>query len=500
MGPIRGQTRPLQPAAGIVTEPQHIDAKLNASIHNRFDVEVVDATTGEVRQRAQAENIVLNTLFANFDTALGSVYIVLGSGSGTPAVTDTTLFTPVVSKYASRITAEIESGVYRITSKIGLSETENVGVTFTEVGIGSTTKAYTHAMLKDMNGNDISITKTSTDIINIYATIFVSAQSNTFSNDSIRVMTFKNYSSVLYNIAVGSLNIIYSAVLQHGTAFGRLTDSSDMTCTYNQSHTDGSVTGTFTYSRIPAGSFNWSGGIGAIFFNDVIRYGYLSSPLVEMLCNNKSGWYTGSDVVGEAIATGDGTAKDFATAFPLIENATVYVDGIAATCTVDTQLPMQPDDCGTYFILVPEESTLSADSDGYYVYPCGPNRSSTCGTGVWYNPYYAKGIVSFVLGAYSIVIQVSDDLVTWENLASSYTANSTFSVPEAFQHKKYWKFSGNGVTKMKSNGIKSTNIHFDTAPASGAVITANYHTPVIAKDANHVFDLTVSMTVGRYSA
>ena len=44
------------------------------------------------------------------------------------------------------------------------------------------------------------------------------------------------------------------------------------------------------------------------------------------------------------------------------------------------------------------------------------------------------------------------------------------------------------------------SIHFATAPASGAVITADYHTPTIAKDTNHVFDLTVTIQLGEYSA
>ena len=62
-----------------------------------------------------------------------------------------------------------------LTRKTQLSETTAVGETITEVGIGygsSSTSLATHAMLKDMNGNPISIEKTDTDIINIYATVF----------------------------------------------------------------------------------------------------------------------------------------------------------------------------------------------------------------------------------------------------------------------------------------------------------------------------------------
>ena len=82
MGPIRGQTRPLPVEAGITPEVQHIGAKLNASIHNRFDIEVVDAETGKVRQRAQAENVILNNCWTNFKS-IWNAYIHYGKGAGT---------------------------------------------------------------------------------------------------------------------------------------------------------------------------------------------------------------------------------------------------------------------------------------------------------------------------------------------------------------------------------------------------------------------------------
>ena len=41
----------------------YANVNLNASIHNRFDVEVVDAKTGKVKQRAQAENVICDFLW-----------------------------------------------------------------------------------------------------------------------------------------------------------------------------------------------------------------------------------------------------------------------------------------------------------------------------------------------------------------------------------------------------------------------------------------------------
>jgi len=43
------------------------------------------------------------------------------------------------------------------------------------------------------------------------------------------------------------------------------------------------------------------------------------------------------------------------------------------------------------------------------------------------------------------------------------------------------------------------NIHFSTPPANGAVITADYQTPVAGKDVNHVFDYTFTLQLGEYT-
>jgi hypothetical protein len=52
---------------------------------------------------------------------------------------------------------------------------------------------------------------------------------------------------------------------------------------------------------------------------------------------------------------------------------------------------------------------------------------------------------------------------------------------------------------MTSENIKATNIHFSVPPAEGAVITADYFTKTIAKDENHVFDMTVTIQPGEYT-
>jgi hypothetical protein len=43
------------------------------------------------------------------------------------------------------------------------------------------------------------------------------------------------------------------------------------------------------------------------------------------------------------------------------------------------------------------------------------------------------------------------------------------------------------------------NVHFDVAPAVGAAITIDYTTKVVAKDANHVFDLELVFDYSEYT-
>jgi len=153
-----------------------MEVKQKINIHNRFDVEVRDVD-GNLKQEATGYNIVLDSMYnrlcggnSYFD------YIHFGTGTGTPVASGTSLFTHLGTKIGVN-----EEQVKAIPNsswkqKIVLAPEEYVGDTITEVGIAygsSSSYLVTHAMLKDSEGNPISITKTSTDVITIYATIFV---------------------------------------------------------------------------------------------------------------------------------------------------------------------------------------------------------------------------------------------------------------------------------------------------------------------------------------
>lgn len=388
MGPIRGQTRTL-PATETT---QQLKAVLDADIHNRFDIEVVDTKTGMIRQRAQAQNVVCAGFYKGIlatSTADIASVIAFGNGSGTPTAADTALFAQLGYKSRSSLTiTQINDTTWSVQTKITIAETENVGDTITEVGLATekAVRLMTHAMLKDQNGNTISIAKTATDIINIYATVFLhlgSMKGIEIIGDTINDVDYKkSMVSTLCGMWVWELAQYYTYNSNLVTYIGTTGTSVDCSAFVLSKSTD-YKSATITIPRLAADTANFPGGvrvicIRALRYGNNAKYGF-QFPL-------PASWYPGSNIVSEAIGTGDGSTTVFATDFIHATNATIYVNGVAAS----------------------------------------------------------------------------------------------------------------GVTVADADNV-TNNIAFSAAPASGAVITADYHTSVIAKDVNHVFDLTATLNFGEYT-
>lgn len=185
-------------------------------IHNRFDIEVKDVTTGEIVQKGEAENIVLDSLFTSYDylnvnEGVGTA-IAFGGGTGILDPSRENLFSHLGSKVVTRVEFvfnEPPLPSYQ-TSKIVLAPSEYVGETITEVGLGSSSsgeKVYTHALIKDSEGNPLSITKTDTQEVTIYATVYATINLEdglTASSDLLNALACGpgldnyNYSPYLY--------------------------------------------------------------------------------------------------------------------------------------------------------------------------------------------------------------------------------------------------------------------------------------------------------------
>lgn len=188
-----------------------IDTEIGVKLHNRFDIEVRDAATGELKQQARAYNIILDQMYSylcNFSEFFTRIFY--GTGTGTLDPTRTTMFAYKGGKLSELVTRTYALPISTWQQKIVLNPSEEVGTVITEVGIAATTLAnslLTHALLQDIEGNTISITKTATDIITIYATLFV-----------VLPETTTDY-SICGLISLTSNYLLH--YLLHGTPYGR---------------------------------------------------------------------------------------------------------------------------------------------------------------------------------------------------------------------------------------------------------------------------------------
>lgn len=529
---IRGTKRPLE------GDRSTIAADLRASIHNRFDIEVVDAKTGEIKNKAVAYNIICDQLWTKLLSSNPTYfnYIHYGTGTGTPDASDTQLFGffGYLSAEVEKQYLDLENGTYFMQKKVQLSETTAIGQTITEIGIAHSTSATslcTHAMLQDMNGNTVSITKSETDVINIYATVYVHWNQKATGDGAITVC--KDYGFTVWlrdfeNLgtqkrALGffgwltghtglDLPIYY---MKTATAMERKSNTSQFTpawraptITYDAQNKKLVA----VYPRFAVGSDNVDGGITnlVIPFRDQLSKSGSPMPTISLRIENGSAPVR-STIVNEAIGTGDGVTTSFKTKFGYARDAVVYVDGVPASgVTVDHRSAAWSEYVSDSFVFLPEHSTCAIGINLQPGVSWGAIYAGDYST--WFNPYWEEGLISFTYSyeGYDAYLACSDDLVNWENVPVPNT--KPVSISEEYQHKKYWRIGkipdppqnptsdlATGFQCFRSSADVLHNVHFDTPPAAGAVITADYVSGTVAKDENHVFDLTVTIQLGEYT-
>lgn len=508
-----------------------MDIKERISIHNRFDVEVIDARTGELKRKAVGYNKILNQLYtrllSNFSN--GGYYfrcIFYGSGSGTPAATDTSLFHHEGAIQATTFKTEedFEHGITSMTRTIQLDEQTAVGVEITEVGIGyDTTSSHlcTHAMLQDMNGNPISIEKTDTDIINIYSTVYIHWGAAKFAPYLLK----KGYSYAYPGNTEGALyNWIWGVEEpQQGgiglnTLFGKepsnyrdsnysTTKSNMIDSRYVEKFTPNGISGdaankrlVLNVPRVAVGEGNIAGGISHIWVGTGSAYGqdpYFSPQLFISVEDN----LPGSDITNEAVGTGDGSTTEFSTDYDFPSNLKVYIDGVQTTNFTLRDVPAT--NLGIHYYCRPlrKESTLARLIDSEQPIYADPSYSTVNVRRdvVLYNRAYGIGF-NKIRKAANDVVKASNDLENWVVVAAA--SDTEVNLTGAAQNYKFWILESsvqNNSVQLTYNSNPGKNIVFDNAPANGSVITADYHTPYIAKDADHVFDFKITWQFGEYT-
>lgn len=511
----------------IVSSKQVLD--LRASIHNRFDIEVIDAASGRVRQAARAFNVICDTawdrIFAlnngSWRPANYFTNIHFGSGSGTPSASDTALFSQLGYKDASgySTTDEIPSGLYYIQASITLQPEEYVGDTLTEVGLGyDATHIATHAMLEDMNGNPISITKTATDLIKIYGTVYVHFPAGGWYNGAITVCP-REYASSRYTLldALAGYSSFYGrfyrAKAGNRTGYGvnsNGTDDSDFSITLDKTNKK-----VILYNRIAAAEDNMP-------IRAILVHAYASSSgahYVPQFWVTPGSWFTPSAITSEPVGTGDGVTTGFSTVFPVGTVGSVKVDGAEASGAV---MRLGPADLTQLHWWMNACYKTSAGTPGYYNFGFNPGSNSSDAysglvnagekTKILENPFSAVPVEKVVVKYHGYntngKIFASDDMTNWTEAGSFYVTSGNpqeVTIPSALRGKRYWQFQ-NITTDARAFDFafygladdQSHNIVFSAPPAAGAVIMADYIPACIAKDSNHVFDLTLELTFGEY--
>lgn len=484
-------------------------------IHNRFDIEVIDAETGHLKQEVKAYNVICDQLWTRlFAKQTYFQYIHYGSGTGTPSATDKSLFEYSGGQQATGEAASIdyENGVFNLRKQIQIAAGTAVGVTITEVGIAygsSSSYLCTHAMLQDMNGNRISITKTDTDVINIYATVYVHFNPNGYDGGYIRPVTCvdtRGLFAFLCGHAVELPDRMYQAphdtsYVTEGSLGGYPVDRIYDYVTVSTTTDASSKTITFTPARLDAPTWN----VGGLRYVNLWRYSYGSQrDLYEPWCIIRPGgsWFPYSQITAEAVGTGDGSTVDYSLKFPFVHDAKVYVDGVETTDFTYDYAPNTATDFYKYMRVLDSASTVDNHIDSIYS-AYGRNGDTTR---IYYNPVYEIGVASIPTHV-STAIWTSDDLVTWVPLQEvpsgkeQSSTSTTISVPPEYVHNRYWKVKPyfQGTKLNPPSTFTGKTLHFNTPPAAGAVITADYKTDTVAKDENHVFDLSVTIQIGEYT-
>lgn len=154
-----------------------MQVNMSSSLHNKFEFQLVNSE-GMVTQEVTAYNLVTDSYYTRSNRSGDAVTfsnIVLGTGTGDVSVTDTALFNQIASK-ASGISSSnityVDVNQFSVQSVVTFTEAEAVGL-ITEVGLQGNSTLYTHAMVTDAEGHQISINKTDTDRLIITITLYL---------------------------------------------------------------------------------------------------------------------------------------------------------------------------------------------------------------------------------------------------------------------------------------------------------------------------------------
>ena len=497
---------------------------IKTTFHNKFTVERRDKDTNELLEVAYGYNTVLDSFLDRLLSALSGqsysdytryilAYIAYGSGTGTLDRTRTSLFTPLDVKAASTYEEEIINDLtYSITRKIVIEAGENVGDTLREVGFAyftDSTDIVTHAILEDSEGSPISITKTATDVITIYATLYVTLTAST--NCLFTASNIFRYYLVNGSYCISGYDYDFTAKRKRTSTI--MTKSID-TGVSNFTTIDNVNKKITIPIRFEAGEAN----------NEVITHvGFVYKEATFVGYADFSN--EESVITGDVLGTGDGIETEFTARYDNIKSgsATVYIDGVEVTSgvTIEEDTFVNREDklywdvasVGNRFLRysrcdnideifdtplvdLPYEGDVNSSPDDreIIIEPESPIVVSSMGL-------YRDDLDCEI--HYKCVGDTEWTSIFDNRIISAVTHTLSFTgVTEPIAQIKLLLCSTDGSGSFKINSIDCGGIYpaytvkFDTPPAVDEVVTMDYTVQGIAKDANHVLDVELEISLG----
>lgn len=513
----------------------------NLDAHNKFEFQLLDKD-GNVKQSATAYNTVLNLYYDNLAKNTGCNFnaIFLGTGTGTPAPSDTALFNKIAEKsigFPTDSVQYLQLNQYSVSASVTFTEAEAIGL-ITEVGIasvyGNVRSLYTHAMLTDAEGHIISINKTDTDRLIITATTYLtlSRPSNIVPVKGLSMNSTAIYAEQVATTGCSLLEFIVRAGL--GLGGYAIWNSNEVRvypvlapgCCYSSTNTSYmsaySITGSssvvngiirFTSGRVLSTEQNLQGTYQIYAFNTPVGYLPITSEV-----------FTPVELTLSKTADGNTTGFNFEIA-ELMDDVKVYINDVlqpANSYTWNgkdyTNTFQSWETCrGDHVTVAP---TFMAPSNINQQW-CTPlfNQSYSIGNSPAisnYNILYDFGEVLEFTRAYKPNASTAYD--TWESSLDGTTWN-TVSIPAA-PSGNYYDFP----TPVRARYLRmetalvrghwsnywtpplpelccfSNQLEFNTAPPEGSIIKVEAKSAYPIKNSNWIIDqIVLDLKVGRGS-
>jgi hypothetical protein len=257
------------------------------------------------------------------------------------------------------------------------------------------------------------------------------------------------------------------------------------------------ITGNATNKTWATSIFRYAAGVANI--NGFGYVNYVGQFIGSLFIADVTGTY---QITGEPIGTGDGETTSFLLNFDEAYDAAIYVDGVLQndvsiqdiTDGSRSNLSLAEYDAqSTFAIRIPYHETRS---DVFIV----ENRFNATPA----VPIFLKTVDNNDYSAYAN-LSFSNDMHTWvDGFDMTVRGKRTYELPVAWREYRFIKItrtSWDGWTGAIASAF--TNMHkavvFNTPPAAGAVITADYKTPFVPKDENHVYDFSLTIQLGEYT-